>query len=87
MVSDTFLFAKKSCFYKEMVEIKASFDEEKILAKEKANQELVRHVTRVIDGTNNTFKRVLLDKGINWISDMTKLEFVCPIFHKLKMEV
>lgn len=80
-------YAKKSNFYKELIEIRASFDEEKILAKEKANQELASHVTRVIEGTNNTFKRVLLDKNIDWVKDMSGVDFVCPLLQKFKMEV
>ena len=80
-------YAKKSNFYKELIEIRASFDEEKILLKEEANKELAEHVVRVIEGTNNTFKRVLLDKNINWVSDMSKVDICCPFLKKIKMEV
>ena len=80
-------YAKKSHSYKNLIEIRAAFDEEKIAKKEKANQELAEHVVRVIDGTNNTFKRVLLDKNINWVKDMTEANVFCPFLKKLKMEV
>ena len=80
-------YAKKSNFYKELIEIRTSFDEEKILLKEKANKELVEHVVRVIEGTNNTFKRVLLDKNIDWVSDMLRVDICCPFLKKINMEV
>lgn len=55
-------YAKKSPFYNQILEIKASFTEDKKLLKEKANIEIVEHAKKIIN-SNHTFYNVLFKKS------------------------